>query len=83
MAMIEEIQKGIIAMIEDNYNIVPDTIKIANSDLNKMREELIGTAVICDPETILGMKIIVDEKLNENECIIYNSKCYVEVKNLK
>ena len=82
MVIVENIQNGIREMVEGSYNIVPDTIKISQNDLNKVKEELIEANNICEPKTILGLKIVEDNSLNKNECILYNSKCYIEIKNL-
>lgn len=82
MAMIENIQNGIRDIVYGEYNIVPDTIKITNRDLDKLKREMLATSYVFETETIMGLKIVVDNNLNDDECVIYNSKCCIEIKNL-
>jgi len=69
---LEEIQKQINLFYQNNFKS-PNTIKISSKVLRILRENVLFSKLYpidMKPVSIFGLKIIVDNKL-DNECLIY------------
>jgi len=80
--MIDKIKKGIEGYVNKHYSN-PNTIILNPKTALKIWEEtrpLCSSVVVGMPQTLLGLRLVLEEEMPENEAIVYDSmKAYQKI----